>query len=354
MKIIFDNIIFNGQKTGGISVVWYELLKRIILDTRFACFFIEDPDSKNNIFRKKLNLNTNTLLKQGLIFKFRRYINPKINLNNKFIFHSSYYRTSNNPNAINITTVHDFTYEYFSKGLKRFIHTYQKNRAIRNSNFIICISENTKKDLLKFVKGVDENKIRVIYNGVSENYFQIKNTNLNLLPFEKNSFVVFVGARGGYKNFSFAVEAISQSNKNFIIVGKQFTKKELDFLNSKISKTRYRLFTQISDDFLNIIYNNAFCLFYPSKYEGFGIPVLEAQQAGCPVIAYNGSSIPEIIGDTELIFNDFDINTIVKLFIIINNVDKRKLIIQAGIKNASRFSWDRMVKNVTELYLESL
>jgi len=275
-------------------------------------------------------------------------------LNNKFIFHSSYYRTSNNPNAINITTVHDFTYEYFSKGLKRFIHTYQKNRAIRKSNFIICISENTKKDLLKFVKGVDENKIRVIYNGVSENYFQIKNTNLNLLPFEKNSFVVFVGARGGYKNFSFAVEAISQSNKNFIIVGKQFTKKELDFLNSKISKTRYRLFTQISDDFLNIIYNNAFCLFYPSKYEGFGIPVLEAQQAGCPVIAYNGSSIPEIIGDTELIFNDYEIDTILELLTIINNVDKRKLIIQAGIKNASRFSWDRMVKNVTELYLESL
>ena len=204
MKIIYDNIIFSGQKTGGISVVWYELLKRIILDARFVCLFIEDSNCKNNIFRKKLSLN-NVLIKKGLLLKFKKYFNPKISLNNKFIFHSSYYRTSNNPNAINITTVHDFTYEYFSKGLKRYIHTYQKNKAIKKSDFIICISENTKKDLLKFVNGVDEKKIRVIYNGVSENYFQLKNVNSNLLPFDKNSYVVFVGARNGYKNFNFAV-----------------------------------------------------------------------------------------------------------------------------------------------------
>ena len=103
-----------------------------------------------------------------------------------------------------------------------------------------------------------------------------------------------------------------------------------------------------------IIYNNAFCLLYPSKYEGFGIPILEAQQAGCPVIAYNSSSIPEIIGDTTLVFNDLEIDSILELFIIINNVDKRILIIQAGIKNASRFSWDKMAKNVTGLYIEAL
>ena len=170
MKIIYDNIIFSSQKTGGISVVWYELLKRIILDTRFLSFFIEYPDSKKNIFRKKLNLHNNKVfLKNGLSLKLRRYFNPSISSKDKFIFHSSYYRTSNNLNAINITTVHDFTYEYFSTGLKRFVHTYQKNNAIKKSDFIICISKKTKKNLLKLVDGVDEAKIRVIYNGVSEN-----------------------------------------------------------------------------------------------------------------------------------------------------------------------------------------
>lgn len=354
MRIIYDNIIFSLQKTGGISVVWYELLKRITIDDRFICFFIEYSESEKNIFRSKLNLRKNHLLTySGLLLKIKRYLNPLVKLKYKFIFHSSYYRISNNPNAINITTVHDFTYEYYSRGLKRIIHIYQKHKAIRKSDYIICISENTKNDLLKFVSDVDEKKIRVIYNGVSDNYFKIENDSINL-PFVKNSYVIFVGARSGYKNFRFTVEVLSQSQKKLIIVGKRLNKEELKLLDSKIGRNRYKLYTHISDEFLNVLYNNAFCLLYPSKYEGFGIPILEAQKAGCPVIAYNGSSIPEIIGDKTLLFNDFKIDIILKLFSVLNNPDKKRMIIQAGIINASRFSWEKMSENIKDVYTEAL
>lgn len=354
MKIIYDNIAFSNQKIGGISVVWFELLKRIVLDKRFSVLFIEYTGSERNVLRKNLKIPKENILHRNIFFpKIKRYLNPNISSKDKFLFHSSYYRTSNNPNAINITTVHDFTYEYFSNGIKRFIHSWQKNRAIKKSDYIICISENTKKDLLRFVKGIDTKKIRIIYNGVSDEYFSIKDSYSNELPFEKNSYVLFVGARSGYKNFSFAVDVMSQSDLNFVIVGSELSKKELVFLNAKIDPSRYKIFTHISNNNLNIIYNNAFCLLYPSKYEGFGIPILEAQKAGCPVIAYNSSSIPEIIGDITLIFNDFTVGTILKLFNLIENSDKRKLIINDGIINASRFSWDEMYKNVLALYLEA-
>ena len=80
------------------------------------------------------------------------------------------YRLCRNRNALNVTTVHDFTYEYFVRGVPRWVHIGQKHRAIRQSDAIICNSENTKRDLLKLLPGVDGRKVHVVYNGVSDDY----------------------------------------------------------------------------------------------------------------------------------------------------------------------------------------
>ena len=109
------------------------------------------------------------------MLRYKRYLPVTCkNVNESFIFHSSYFRISSNPNAINITTVHDFTYEYFYHGLHKWIHCWQKYYAIRKSKYVVCISENTKKDLLNFLPDVDEKKIHVIYNGVSDDYYPWK------------------------------------------------------------------------------------------------------------------------------------------------------------------------------------
>ena len=352
MKIILDNIVFSLQKSGGISVVWYELLSRLFRDHFFiSCIHYDNQ----NIFSTKLSYIEDKMINKGILRNpFVRYLNLRLpNEKEQFIFHSSYYRTSSNPLAINITTVHDFTYEYYNHGLSKWVHSLQKRRAIKRADYVICISEATKKDLLHFIPEFDEKKIKVIYNGVSDDYYKISALSLKKyeLPSPIRSYALFVGARDGYKNFSLAVKAIASSQLNLVIVGAPLSNEEKSFLKEHFEDmTRVFCTGRIDNVQLNVFYNCAYVLLYPSKYEGFGIPVLEAQKAGCPVIAYNASSIPEIIGDDSLLIHELSVDEIHRCLKILEDDTMRLQIINKGIINAQRFSWERMYDQVVELY----
>ncbi len=354
-RIVFDNIIFSLQRTGGISVVWFELLSRFLRDRPQEGRFLEYAGACLNIFRKQLAIDERQLVrKRSALLFLRRYFNPGYQSGAPFIFHSSYYRTCRNKKAVNVTTVHDFTYEYYCSGLTKFVHCRQKYRAIRHSDYIICISENTRKDLLKFCPGIDDKKIRVIYNGVSGAYRVLKDKvpeNCKL-PFPANTYVLFVGDRSAYKNFGLTVEAVAESSLNLVIVGSELTRAEHEMLGKHLDACRYHSTGRISNELLNVLYNNAYCLLYPSAYEGFGIPVLEAQRAGCPVIAYNGSSIPEIIGETPLLLSELSVCAIGKALQILQDPDSRAEIVRNGLENVKRFDWKHTYEQTMSLYKE--
>lgn len=351
--IVLDNIIFSIQRSGGISVVWSELLKRLLSNNNLAILCLEYGVT-NNLNRKELVISSaNIQYGTSSLLKLERYFSPKIYKKEKFIFHSSYYRTCSNCYAINFTTVHDFTYEYYYTGIKRKIHLWQKYRAISKSDYIICISENTKRDLLKFLPGVDTTKIRVIYNGVSDDYFPIKEKTTIKLPFEPEMYVLFIGSREKYKNFELAVKAVAYNKFKLIIVGAPLSKQELSFLCNELGQDNFSEMGRVSNETLNHLYNAAIALLYPSEYEGFGIPVLEAQKAGCPVIAYNASSIPEVIGDTPLLLNTLSIESITECLDKLKIEKDRETIVFNGIENAKRFTWDRMYEQVIALYEEA-
>lgn len=352
IRILLDNIVFSLQRSGGVSVVWSELLKRLQFNNvNFECI---EYNSIDNINRNQLNIaSQNIRVRKKSFLKITRYFSPKTSCKEFFIFHSSYYRTCNKFNAINITTVHDFTYEYYYTGLKKEIHLWQKYRAISKSDYIICISENTKRDLLKFLPGVDTTKIRVIYNGVSDDYFPIKEKTTIKLPFEPEMYVLFIGSREKYKNFELAVKAVAYNKFKLIIVGAPLSKQELSFLCNELGQDNFSEMGRVSNETLNHLYNAAIALLYPSEYEGFGIPVLEAQKAGCPVIAYNASSIPEVIGDTPLLLNTLSIESITECLDKLKIEKDRETIVSNGIENAKRFTWDRMYEQVIALYEEA-
>ena len=350
MNIVYDNIIFSLQKSGGISVVWSEHLKRLISQEEFPVSFIEYDNAHSNFSRKNFSLEVKQR-KSDFLF-LRRYINPGLQMESPYIFHSSYYRVCRDANAKNVTTVHDFTYEYFSKGVAKNIHSWQKNQAILRSQKIICISENTKQDLLRFLPQVSPDKIYVIHNGVNEEFHPLPSTmgHGEKLPFGRQSYLLFVGARGGYKNFDMAMEAARLVKLPLIIVGGGIlTLAEKEKLNKTVGHNNYYHLGFVSSEQLNILYNNAFCLLYPSSYEGFGIPVIEAQKAGCPVIACYNSSIPEVIGNTKIRLEKMNANVMAEAILMLTP-SMREYEIKQGLINSERFSWDITFQKTIQLY----
>lgn len=349
LKIIYDNIIFNLQRSGGISVYWKELVERLIKERTVYLDFIEYSGANKNIFRREVEVNEkNIRLKRSFpSLNFWRYINLSSNSHDKTIFHSSYYRTMKGKNIINVVTVHDFTYEKKMKTLTGKIHIYQKKKALQKADGIICISENTKKDLIELYPEVKNKSIRVIYNGFNgQDYFPIS-------EIEVEDSVIFVGARKGYKNFKSVVEILSElENISLKIVGAQLDQDEITLLDQKIPN-RYTLYNHISNEELNVLYNQSICLVYLSEYEGFGIPVLEAMSAGCPVVALKKSSIPEVAGDAGLLFEKNDYDLIRKNILKLKENNKfREEHVNSGQKNSKRFSWDKCYQEVLDFYFE--
>lgn len=351
MQVIFDNIIFSLQKAGGISVVWYELLSRVLCRKEMDVAFIEYDNADQNLFRRNLNLKSDAIRwHRKKYLRAARYLDVRIKEKDPFIFHSSYYRLCADANAINITTVHDFTYELFKKGIRKKIHCWQKHRSIRKADHIVCISHNTKKDLLYFLPDVDEKKLHVIHNGVSADFKPLDLTDGLMEPLPP--YILFIGSREKYKNFRLAVEAVANTEFNLLIVGAEMNREEIALINASMGMDRIVHKQGIANEELNVLYNHAFCLLYPSSYEGFGIPVLEAQKSGCPVIAFNGSSITEIIGDTPLLLQDLSVGEVIDKINILRDTRRRSEIIGKGYDNINRFSWDTMGEKMIALYDE--
>ena len=308
MNVIFDNIIFSLQRFGGISVVWNELLQRAQAD-------------------KELNLTELDYRNERPYRRLERYRIPDYMAEKPSVFHSSYFRVLPQAGVHNVTTVHDLTYHFYRKGLPKAVHLWEEARALKHSEAIICISENTKRDLLTFYPWVKEETIHVIYNGVSDDFYPIKNI-------EKKGYLLFIGNSSvSYKRYDIAQEVAKRTGLE-LVAARNVTSEEL-----------------------NKLYNEALCLLYPSDYEGFGLPILEAQKAGCPVIAQNYSSVPEVIGKGGLIVEHSSTEKIVQQMVEkVNEVQSRPMqgIIAAGIENAKRFSWDNTYEQTKNVYRQLL
>lgn len=355
MDLLLDNIIYSLQHGGGASVVWTEHISRLLEDNRFATRFIEFEGCSNNVFRRNLDIPCESIdLMSKSFLCIKRYLDIKSRLSDPYIFHSSHYRVDNCPYAMNVTTVHDFVYEYYVRGLRKTIHSHQKWNAIRKADKVICISESTKNDLLRFLPDVKEEKTIVIYNGVDEKYRPIIESDYQLnLPFFTNEYIVYVGNRyTPYKNFNLAVEVCREIKKPLILIGgEMLSKKEEIWLNDILGKDYYMSMRGISNEVLNEVYNRAFAVLYPSQYEGFGIPVIEAQKAGVPVVCFKNSSIQEVAGDTELCVPEMTVSAVVERMRYLELNDYRNNEIKKGLINAQRFSWDKTYQQTTDLYL---
>lgn len=292
------------QRYGGVSVVWNELLQRARKDGDLTVTELDYVQERTPKFME-------------------RYRIPDYHAEVPAIFHSSYFRVLLQAGVRNVTTVHDLTYHYYRRGLAKAVHLWEEERALRHSDAVICISENTKRDVLRFYPWVAQDKIHVVYNGVGEEFFPMKSV-------EKRGYLLFIGnSEVAYKRYDVAQEV------------------------SRLTGLELRTAAGVTREQLNTMYNEALCLLYPSDYEGFGLPILEAQKAGCPVIAQRMSSVPEVIGANGLMVeHDTPQRMAEQMAEMVRELQSRSTqeLIAAGIENAKRFSWDKTYEQTKEVY----
>ncbi|RAJ85816.1 mannosyltransferase [Chitinophaga dinghuensis] len=351
MNLYLDNIIYFLQRSGGVSVYWTELIARIVKENTT---FFEQRKNSDNICRPQLDLS-NIIYEDALPLPVVRYLPLTKKIEGSGIFHSSYYRISNQASISNIVTVHDFTYEHYIKGLARIVHSTQKRYAVSKAAGIICISENTRKDLLNIIPSAAKTAIKVIPNGVSDDYFRLDKQQVAMpekfQPFLDKKIILYVGHRTVYKNFPVAVETVARLGKDYTlaIVGAPLNPEEEQLLNSQIPG-QYLTFGRLCNEELNWAYNLAYCFLYPSSYEGFGIPLLEAMRAGCPVVSTALSSIPEVTGTAALLSADIHPDAFASRIKMLQSDTMRKELMDAGLDRSRQYSWQRCYEEVLDFY----
>lgn len=253
-------------------------------------------------------------------------------------------------------TVYDMIHELFPDQFKNANQTSQaKYRACQEASHIIAISENTKSDIVE-IFGIEPNRITTTHLAGSLTPFGERHEDL------QNPFLLHVGSRKGYKNFSKLIRALANVRAfmrgGLILVafgGGPPTKKEHSLIEELGIQSESILFVQGNDRVLSGYYQRAQALVYLSLYEGFGIPPLEALNAGCPVLAGNRSSLPEVVGEAAMLVDPEDESKISEAIAsLIDNQSLRSQLASKGRIQAEAFSWSKTASETQAVYEQVL
>ena len=336
--VVIDGIVFSLQRAGGISVYFRSLLDFMSKNHCAATILFEDPLLQQV---GELDHNISTLHRKARLFERYRACRLPEDVS---VFHSSYYRIPNRNYVPTVVTVYDFIYERYQNGPRQWVHAAQKKAAIRAAQAVICISESTKQDLLEFVGEIPGQTIHVIHCGVSEGFCN-QGFGPSITPY-----VLFVGQRAGYKNFSLALEAMKllPDFELHCVGGGPIHRTELEDVPESVAR-RVRHLGFVSDENLNMLYNRALCLVYPSNYEGFGIPVVEAMRAGCPVVSTNCKAVLEVGRNALTVVSDPDPRLMADA--ILKTVSsERPSLISKGLAISQGYSWEATHRQTLDVY----
>ena len=263
------------------------------------------------------------------------------------IFYSPYFGNVDTTKA-QVFTVYDMIHElYFLQDniYQPFIE--EKRYCMERAELLIAISQSTARDIIACYPQISPYKIKTIWLGVDDLFFNVKAASDSA----QKPYFMYVGARNSYKNFQRAVQAFGQAGlaKDFdlrvISPDKTscFNQEEITLLRRFNLEASVDLRLGISEDELRESYAGATALIYPSEYEGFGLPVLEAMAAGTMVVASNAASIPEIAGDIALYFNPLSVDSITETLrsAALLPTAERHARVARGIIHARQFTWAR-------------
>lgn len=260
----------------------------------------------------------------------------------------------------NIITVHDIIYYRYPENSLKKIFGKSAYKGLKNSNFLISISNFTKNDLIKYFN-IPEEQIKVIYHGIDKMFTPLKPacfediyTNYNL---DRNFlYILHIGSNAPRKNLPVLLKAFYKLINDFNIKNVRLLKiNNIDYeLIKRLNLENYvKVIDLVLEEDLPKFYNLADVFVFPSIYEGFGFPPLEAMACGTPVITSNTSSLPEVVGDAGIMLDPMDVDGFAKaIYEVLTNEGLRQDMIKKGLEQSKKFSWEKAAKETLEVYRE--
>jgi glycosyltransferase involved in cell wall biosynthesis len=359
ISAVIDSQVFAMQRRGGISRYFVELLKN-------SDAFERREISLRTPYRRVLNVQAaaelpdrfqmlpNNGFKMGRMLMAARAAQSRIIARGDLVHHTYYDRRflSAKKHGARVCTIYDMIPEKFPELFPGGNPHNGKQTFVDQSDGIIAISHQTKSDLIE-VYGTPESRITVISLGVSD-YFSPAEPG----PSGEGSvrpYILFVGRRGGYKNFRILLDALTRrpefADLTLIAAGGgAFSAVEQSLIHSLGLTDRIQQ-RDASEETLVDLYRHAAAMVFPSKYEGFGLPVLEAMASGCPAILANAGSLPEVGGEAALYFDPLSRDDLIsRLSVLIHDTTKRSNLREAGLRRAKEFSWKMTAQKTAALY----
>ena len=359
--VVYDYQTFAMQKHGGISRYFCELAARVHRTPGCSAKIIaplhcNDYLSRSEVPTFGLNLHVfHPRLEKYYLAGCRALAPLPMRATRPAIVHRTYYHDAYAPPSVpTVLTVLDMIHEVLPQEFSPLDPTSRnKRRAVERADLVLCISHNTANDLMRMFR-VPPEKIRVTHLGLSDGFSR---TEAEMASPHPRPYLLFVGHRGGYKNFEGALRAYASSARlqdgfDFVVFGGFAIRPEEQALIDSL-KLRSGAVRRLagSDAELANAYRHAHAFVYPSRYEGFGIPPLEAMASGCPVVCANVSSIPEVVGSAAELFDPAQPEDIAAALerVCFDDI-RRQTLIAAGRERLTHFSWDHCAEETVAAY----
>lgn len=353
MRVLYDFQAFN-QRIGGVSRYAISLIRNLPKDIEPLLPNI----LSDNVYIKKYGVKHRSFAESNKSpLKGKVYITLNImqslwelKTTNFDIFHPLFcnpYYVGHTGNHKIVTTVHDLNFYTYPEMLPNAEGVQHKMEVTcKDADAIICVSEETKQNLLKYID-IPEERCHVILEGCEQTLIHSNGARLH-----KEPYILYIGGRNGYKNFPRFLQAYSkmETKVDLVCTGSSWKPSEIELINRLGIKNRiFQKF--VTDDELGNLLCNAEFFVYPSLAEGFGLPILEAARCHCPCVVSDLMCFHEVAGDTALYFNPKSVDDITKtLEKAISDAARLKHLADLGQENLKNFTWKKTAEETAEVY----